>query len=69
MVKLLENWREVFLDERERQEVAFCETYVRDYGHGTAGHLERVIIAKLADVLDQVQTRVNVQIAVTREER
>lgn len=40
------------LDEREQNEIAFARLYVRQFGHGTPGHLSYTVIAKLADKLD-----------------
>ena len=35
-------WRQM-LDERQRKAIAFAETYVRDFNHGTVGHNEMVL--------------------------
>jgi hypothetical protein len=40
------------LDERQRKAIAFAETYVRDFNHGTVGHNDLVLIARLAELLD-----------------
>lgn len=45
-------WRDV-LDERQRAAVRFAETYVRDFHHGTVGHNDLVLIARMAQLLDQ----------------
>jgi hypothetical protein len=37
------------LDERQRKAIAFAETYVRDFNHGTVGHNDLVLIARLAE--------------------
>ena len=34
---VLASWRRM-LDERQRKAIAFAETYVRDFNHGTVGH-------------------------------
>ena len=49
-----ENWTD-YLDERQQKEVAFSRLYAKDFGHGTDGHNAKVIIAKLADLLDAAQ--------------
>jgi len=48
---MAEDWQ-LGLAEQERQEVAFAQTYVRDFGHGTAGHNRLVLIDRLAAMLD-----------------
>ncbi len=50
-VSLPASWREM-LDERQRKAIAFAETYVRDFNHGTVGHNDLVLIARLAELLD-----------------
>jgi hypothetical protein len=46
-----EDWRNR-LDERQRQEVAFAEVYATDFNHGTTGHNQLLLIARLAGFLD-----------------
>lgn len=46
-------WRSDFT-ERELKEIAFCILYQREFGHGTDGHNAKIIIAKLAAILDNV---------------
>ena len=41
------------LEEREWMEVEFCRVYAEEYQHGTDGHLIRLLVAKLADLLEQ----------------
>ena len=48
---VLASWRQM-LDERQRKAIAFAETYVRDFNHGTVGHNDLVLIARLAELLD-----------------
>lgn len=50
-----QGWRKNFT-ERELQEMAFDHYYTRMFNHGTDGHLERTIIAKLVELLDGVAT-------------
>ena len=47
-------WRSDFT-ERELKEIAFCILYHREFGHGTDGHNAKIIIAKLAAILDSVE--------------
>lgn len=47
----MNNWKEVF-DDRELKEIAFNKEYFLNYRHGTDGHILRMIIAKLAVILD-----------------
>lgn len=41
------------LDERQKQEVRFAREYARNFAHGTDGHHRLLIIAKMADMLDE----------------
>lgn len=43
---------ETHFDYRELQEIEFARTYVRDFGHGTDGHIRLTIMARMADLLD-----------------
>jgi hypothetical protein len=47
----LTTWR-AQLDERQRKQIAFAEVYVAEFNHGTVGHNDLVLIAKLAELLD-----------------
>jgi len=42
----------ISLTDRERAEIEFSELYQTNYGHGTDGHNAKLIIAKLAKLLD-----------------
>lgn len=42
--------------ERLRKHVAFARNYQAEFGHGAPGHLDWVLIAKLADLLDATTT-------------
>ncbi len=44
-------WQDV-LDERERAEVTFSRLYARYFHHGTVGHNQHMLIAKLAAMID-----------------
>jgi hypothetical protein len=41
------------LSEREQKEVAFAKVYAEQFAHGTAGHNRLLLIARLAELLDQ----------------
>lgn len=47
------NWRLLF-DERQRKEIEFAQVYGKDFGHGTTGHNQLLIIARLAELLDSL---------------
>ena len=47
-------WRARF-DERQQKEIRFCELYAREFGHGTDGHNSRLVIAKMAVMLDEAE--------------
>lgn len=47
-------WR-IHFDERQRKEIAFAQLYARDFHHGTSGHNDMMIIAKMAELLDDKQ--------------
>ena len=49
---LTSTWFALF-DERQRKEIAFDRLYAAQFGHGTDGHNAKIIIAKLADLLDK----------------
>lgn len=40
------------LTERELKEVQLCRLYQQEFSHGTDGHNIRIIVAKLANLLD-----------------
>jgi hypothetical protein len=46
------NWRTLLFDERQQKEIAFAELYERDFHHGTTGHNQLLLIARLALLLD-----------------
>lgn len=47
-----------FLTAREQSEVKFALVYRDYFEHGTDGHSRLIVIAKLADKLEQLQTEV-----------
>lgn len=47
-----EDWLSHF-DDRQKREIEFCRLYAKDFAHGTSGHNEKLIIAKMAELLDK----------------
>jgi len=45
-------WMEIYFDERQRKEIEFARLYGRQFCHGTDGHNAKLIISKMADMLD-----------------
>ena len=43
---------ETHFDERQRKEISFCMVYADNFAHGTDGHNIRLIVAKMARLLD-----------------
>lgn len=43
------------LDERQQKEVRFAREYADRYSHGTDGHNRLLLVARLADLLDERQ--------------
>lgn len=41
--------------ERDLKEIAFSRLYVQDFNHGTVGHNDMLIIARLADLLEATE--------------
>ena len=52
------DWKSNF-DERELKEIAFCMLYQKQFGHGTLGHNIRIIVAKMASILDNAESLIN----------
>lgn len=40
------------LDERQRKEIKLARFYATECAHGTTGHNQLILIAKMADLLD-----------------
>jgi hypothetical protein len=40
------------LEPRQQTHVAFARAYARDFNHGAPGHLDLVLVARLAELLD-----------------
>lgn len=49
-----ETWMDK-LDDRSRKEVELARLYAKDFHHGTAGHNGYMLIAKLAELLDEAE--------------
>lgn len=47
-------WRQLF-SERQLKEIDFCRVYSKDFNHGTDGHNIRLVVAQMAELLDQIQ--------------
>lgn len=47
------SWQSHF-DERQLKEIDFCRTYARDFRHGATNHNVMLIVAQMADLLDQL---------------
>lgn len=50
-------WKD-FFDERQWKEIRFNRIYAADFAHGTADHNARLIIAKMAELLDTISDNV-----------
>lgn len=48
-------WREL-LDAKQQQEVAWATLYAQEFHHGTTGHNQLLLIARLAQLLDELAT-------------
>ena len=48
------NWLNNF-DERQRKEIEFSILYLNQFEHGTDGHNAKVIIAKMASILNALE--------------
>lgn len=46
-------WKARFT-ERELKEIEFSVLYARDFAHGTDGHNAKIVIAKMAELLDSI---------------
>lgn len=47
-------WKSNF-DIRELKEIQFCRVYKKQFAHGSMGHNIRIIVAKMADILDELE--------------
>lgn len=51
------DWRDE-LTERQQKEVQFAEVYASQFAHGTAGHNQLILIAKMASILDRYEQEI-----------
>lgn len=54
------NWMEDF-DTRELKEINFAQEYVRNFNHGTSGHMAYTVIAKLVEKINEMEHAINRQ--------
>lgn len=52
------NWHSSF-NERQVAEINFSKDYAKNWNHGTDGHNAKLIIAKMATLLDQIEAWAN----------
>lgn len=52
------NWLQKF-DERQQKEITFSTAYVESWSHGTDGHNAKVIIAKMANLLNELELEIS----------
>lgn len=55
------NWRDL-LDERQQKQVEWSQLYAKDYHHGDEGHNSKLIIAKMADMLDSMSRSIKIDV-------
>lgn len=53
-MSLIQNWESNFT-EREQQEIALARFYACNFAHGTTGHSQLLIIAKMSSLLNLTQ--------------
>lgn len=51
------DWLKEF-DERQRKEIEFSKLYAETFHHGTDGHNSKMIIAKMAALLDEMEKEI-----------
>lgn len=51
------DWKR-FLDERQLKEVEFSRIYATQFSHGTDGHNAKLIIARMAQLLDLIEQHI-----------
>lgn len=47
-------WLTLFSD-RETKEILFAQLYAKDFNHGTTGHNQLLVIAKLCEMLTRIE--------------
>ncbi len=53
------NWLNNF-DERQQKEIEFSILYLNQFEHGTDGHNAKVIIAKMAGMLNEIEDYISI---------
>lgn len=53
-------WEEL-LDDRQVLELQLAQVYERDYHHGTTGHNQLMLIAKLSQILDAIRSGITIE--------
>lgn len=48
----MENTWKIQLTDRERKEVEFCQEYAQNFNHGTDGHSRMLLVARLAQIIE-----------------
>jgi hypothetical protein len=48
------SWKDNF-DERQLKEIEFCRIYAKEFSHGTDGHNAKLIIARFAKMMDELE--------------
>lgn len=55
------NWRDL-LDDRQQKQVEWSKLYEMDYHHGDDGHNAKLLIAKMADMLDAMSQNITIEV-------
>jgi hypothetical protein len=53
------NWLKLF-DERQQKEIEFSQFYAQQFGHGTDGHNSKLIVARMAELLTNLEIIIQV---------
>ena len=54
MIEPVKQWHKNF-DERQLSEIAFSRVYASHFKHGTDGHNSKLITARFAQMMDQIE--------------
>lgn len=49
------SWKDVF-DERQLKDIAFCQVYAKNFGHGADGHNRMLVVAKMVEVILRLES-------------
>ena len=55
------DWRR-FFDERQLKEIDFSVVYANEFAHGTDGHNAKLIIARMAALLDTISQSITIEV-------